>query len=283
MVLIHASKHRLFSPLHSLFAYTPRLAWLALFLLAAQYPASLSAQAVGGAQQSAWYMYFGDHPFTKNWTAHLEGQFRREGWGERGEQLLIRPAVDRKIGRGWNAMLGYGYVRNYLAEGGRFSSPIASGPQPEHRIFQELRWKHNLIGSGPKAVTLVHRMRAEQRFNGTATQGQGTVAWSYSERARYRMTAGIPFRWNTSGVRPDGATVYDEVLVNFGPHGTTRALNQNRAYGALNWGLTKSSRLEVGYLHQYTPVPSGVVDVHNHVFQVSLFSTLPLKKIFGRN
>lgn len=269
--------------LNLVFLSRPRFALLALLLLAPFLCASLSAQAVGGAQQSAWYMYFGDHPFTKNWTAHLEGQFRREGWGERGEQLLLRPAVDRKIGRGWNAMLGYGYIRNYLAEGGRFSSPLASGPQPEHRIFQELRFKHNLIGSGPKAVSLVHRMRAEQRFNGTAVVGQGTVAWSYSERARYRLTAGIPFRWDTKGIRPDGATVYDEVLVNFGPHGTNRILNQNRAYGALNWDLTQTSRLEIGYLHQYTPVPSGVVDVHNHVFQVSIFSTLPLKKLFTRN
>ena len=254
-----------------------------LLLLSAVFHPSLRAQATGGAQQSAWYMYFGDHPITANWTAHLEGQFRREGWGERGEQLLIRPAIDRKIGRGWNAMLGYGYVRNYLAEGGRFASPIASGPQPEHRIFQELRWKHNLIGSGPKAVTLVHRMRAEERFNGTAVVGQGTVGWSYSERARYRLTASVPFRWNTAGIRPDSVTVYDEVLMNFGPHGTSRVLNQNRAYGALAWGLTKTSRLEVGYLHQYTPVPSGVVDVHNNVFQVSIFSVLPFRKLFGRD
>ena len=179
-------------------------------------------------------------------------------------------------------MLGYGYIRNYLAEGGRFSSPIATGPQPEHRIFQELRFKHNLIGSGPKAVTLVHRMRAEQRFNGTATTSQGTVAWNYSERARYRLTAGIPFRWNTAGARPDSLTIYDEVLVNFGPHGTSRILNQNRAYGALGWGLTKTAKLEIGYLHQYTPVPSGVVGVHNNCLQVSLFSTLPLQRLFGR-
>lgn len=261
----------------------PRVVSSVLFLFATQICASAYAQAVGGAQQSAWYMYFGDHPFTKNWTAHAEGQFRREGWGERSEQLLIRPAIDRKIGRGWNAMLGYGYVRNYLAEGGRYGSPIASGPQPEHRIFQELRWKHNLIGSGPEAVNLVHRLRAEQRFLGTSVKGQGTVAWNYTERARYRITANVPFRWNTAGLRPDGAAVYNEVLVNFGPHGTRNALSQNRAYGALNWGLTPTSRLEVGYMHQYTPVPNGVVDVHNHVFSVSLFSTLPVKKMFRRN
>ncbi len=269
--------------LHLPWTALPRAAGFVLLLFASQICASAAAQAVGGAQQSAWYMYFGDHAITKNWTAHAEGQFRREGWGERGEQLLLRPAIDRKIGHGWNAMLGYGYIRNSLAEGGRFSSPIASGAQPEHRIFQELRWKHNLIGSGPKAVTLVHRMRAEQRFNATAVKSQGTVVWSYSERARYRLTASVPFRWSTVGIRPDCVTVYDEVLVNFGPHGTSRILNQNRTYGALNWGLTPTSRLEVGYMHQYTPVPSGVVDVHNQVFSVSLFSTLPVKKMFRLN
>ena len=56
-----------------------------------------------------------------------------------------------------------------------------------------------LFGTGEKAVKLSHRLRAEQRWNGVSTLGVGTTDWEFAERARYRLTADIPFRWNTAG------------------------------------------------------------------------------------
>ncbi len=46
-----------------------------------------------GAERSTWYMYFGDHPLTRSWGVHLEGQYRRQGIGQRWEQLLVRPGL----------------------------------------------------------------------------------------------------------------------------------------------------------------------------------------------
>ncbi|MGI4830835.1 MAG: DUF2490 domain-containing protein [Janthinobacterium lividum] len=243
--------------------------------------AAQSSDPSGGATKSAWYMYFGNHPVTNNWSIHLEGQYRREGVGQRWEQLLVRPGVERKLGHGMTALVAYTYLRDYPFEGGSLGETTTTGPQPEHRILEEFKWKHPLIGSGKQAITLTHRFRAEQRFEGTSTTDVGTTQWDFAERARYRLTANIPFRWNTGGIRPDYASVYDEVFVNFGPHGTDNALNQNRVYSAMGWNLSQHSQLEIGYMEQYSPVPNGIVNVHNHALQVTIYSTAPLKKLFG--
>ncbi len=252
---------------------------LASFLCLLQRPLhAQSTDPVGGATRSAWYMYFGDHPTSEHWGIHLEGQIRREDLGQRWEQLLLRPGVTYKPGRGFTTLFAYTYLRGYPFEGGSLGDPTTTGPQPEHRILEELKFKHRLLGEGEKAVTLSHRFRAEQRWTGTSTLGIGTTDWEFAERARYRLTADIPFRWKTSGTLPDYTSVYNELFVNFGPHGTSNALDQDRTYGALGWNLDRNWQLEVGYMYQYQPLPNGIVGVANQTFQVTINSSAPFRR-----
>ena len=247
---------------------------------------SLGAQEAeprGGATRSTWLMYFGEHPVSTNWSLQMEGQYRRQGLGERWEQLLIRPGVGRKIGHGMSVLVAYTYLRGYPLEGGSLGDATTTGPQPEHRVLEEFKVKHSILGSGEKAVTLSHRFRAEQRFEGTATIGAGATQWDFAERARYRLTGNVPFRWNTHGARPDYASVYDEIFVNFGPHGGDHALNQNRTYGAVGWNLGEDWQMELGYMHQYNPTPTGIVDTHNDALQITVNSTASVRKLFKRN
>lgn len=236
------------------------------------------AKPQGGAEQSAWYMYFGDHPVSPNWDLHLEGQYRREGLGQRWEQLLVRPGVQRHFAHGLSALVAYTYLRDYPYEGGTLGEPTTTGPQPEHRILEQLQVEHPLLGAGERAIKLEHRFRLEQRFEGTATEGVGVTDWEFAERARYRLTANVPFRWDTRGPRPDYASVYNEVFANFGPHAGTNALNQDRTYGALGWKLGDAFTAEVGYLYQYSPLPNGVVGVMNHALQVTINSKAPFRR-----
>lgn len=221
-------------------------------------------------------MYFGDHPVSPNWGIHLEGQWRRQGFGEKWEYLLLRPGVSYDLGRGMSVMLAYTYLRTYPFEEGSFGDPDVTGPQPEHRILQEFKYKHNLIGSGEKAVTLAHRFRTEQRFQGSSRAGIGTYDWDFTQRFRYRLEANIPF--GADGALPDYASLYNEVFVNFGPHGYDGYFNQNRAYGAVGWDLGDWFQVEVGYLHQHLPVPNGAVGVNNHALQVSINSNAPFRR-----
>lgn len=235
-------------------------------------------QPSGGAERSAWFLYFGDHPFTEHWGVHLEEQYRRQGLGQRWEQLLIRPGIDYKIGHGFTTLLAYTYLRGYPFAGGSLGEASTTGPQPEHRALEELKYTHRLLGEGEKAVELSHRFRAEQRWMGVSTIGVGTTDWEFAERARYRLTADVPFRWPTHGALPDYASVYNEVFVNFGPHGGHNALDQNRTYGALGWGFKQDWQLEVGYMYEYQPTPSGIIGESNHTLQITINSTAPFRR-----
>lgn len=240
--------------------------------------AAQAAKPMGGAERGTWFMYFGDHPYTEHWGVHLEGQYRRQGLGQRWEQLLIRPGIDYKLSHGFSTLLAYTYLRSYPFEGGSLGYLTTTGPQPEHRILEELKYTHRLLGEGEKAVKLSHRFRAEQRWQGTSTAGAGTSDWEFAERARYRLTADVPFRWKTMGARPDYASVYDEIFVNFGPHGENNALDRNRTYGAVGWDLNKDWQVEVGYLYQYQPVPNGIVGEQSHALQITITSTAPFRR-----
>lgn len=228
--------------------------------------ASAGAQAVSPADRSGWYMYFGDHPFSQNWGVHLEGQWRRAGLISRWEQLVIRPGVEHELGHGFSTMLAYTYLRDYPQQ-------AYSVAQPEHRILEELQYKHKLQG-----VKLAHRFRLEQRFEGTAKPGEGVTGWDFGERTRYRLTADVPLPAHRRGVLPDYVSLYNELFVRFGLHGGARAFDQNRTYGALGWNLGPEFQLELGYLHQYLPVSNGVVAEHNHALQVTINSTAPFRR-----
>ena len=232
---------------------------------------SMEAQAAapqGGAARSSWLIYFGNHPVSERWSVPFQVQYRRTGIGQRWEQLLVKPGVELKLGEGFSALLAYSYFRQYPFEGGSLGNPSTPGPQPEHSVEEEIDYKQPIIVRGENAIKLTHFVRLQQRFVGTSSAGIGTMSWRFAEFARYRLTA-------------DYGSVYDEVFTNVGPH-AQRALALNRTYGAFGWQMGRDWQLELGYLHQYSPVPNGVVGVDDDAFQITINSVAPLKRLVRR-
>jgi Protein of unknown function (DUF2490) len=241
-----------------------------------------STPPLRGAEKSSWYMYFGDHPFTKNCGVHLETQYRAQGVGQDPTQLLVRPGIVRFLPKNIVVSLLYANVRDYPFQGGPLADLRRTGPQQEHRLAEEFRWTHTLANYSGKRATAQHRFRLEQRWFGQSSEGQGVYDWHFAERVRYRIYTPFPLPFNTKNAWPDYVAAYNEILVRFGPHGGTSAIDQNRTYGAIGWNLSSEFNLEVGYLHQYLPRSNGFVGEHNNAFQFSISSTAPLKKLFGR-
>ena len=241
-----------------------------------------SAPPLHGAEKSSWYMYFGDHPITKNYGVHLETQYRAQGVGQEPTQFFVRPGFVRFYPHSIVVSLLYAYVLDFPFEGGPLADPRRTGVQPEQRLAEEFRWTHTLARYSGKRATLQHRARLEQRWLGQSSKDVGVYDWHFAERFRYRVYAQFPLPFNTKGARPDYVAAYDEILLRFGPHSGTSTIDQNRTYGAFGWKLSPEFNLEVGYLHQYFPRPNGYVGEHNNAFQLSIASTAPLRKLFGR-
>ncbi len=228
-----------------------------------------SGQRFSDSNLNGWYMYFGDHPISPKWGAHLEGQWRRNGIINRWQQLLLRPAINYELSP--SAMLtgGYAYVKSFP-----YGDFPARNVVPEHRIFQQLLLKQK-IGR----VDLQHRYRLEQRFIGQVLEsvsGPTVVdSWRYQNRFRYSLKAAVPL----SGSKESKwyLAFYDEVFLNFAPNSGASVFDQNRAYAAFGRKLSRTEKIEVGYMNQTLIQRSGLIQEYNHTLQVAVSSVAPFR------
>lgn len=210
-------------------------------------------------------MYFGDHPVSKHWGVHLEGQARRATYVSSWQQYLLRPGVNYSFTP--NIMATFGYAFAYSYPYGDY--PTTRHSFPEHRIFEQL-----LIRNKIKKIAFQHRLRNEQRYVEVRSTGSlPTEQWQFRQRFRYMLRGDIPLPNKRLYLG-----IYDEVFLNYGANHGMRTFDQNRAYGALGIKLSKFEKFEVGYMHQYVAQRNGLITENNHTLQFALFSNRPFGK-----
>src|SRR4029077_9242222 len=155
------------------------------------------------------------------------------------ELFFLRPGFRREFSHGISGLITYAYFLKYSA------ITNTSRALPEHRISEDLQWRLPFVGEGVKRVTLTHRLRLEQRFEGQENNSDHNDLWNYAERFRYRLAANVSLPGNTDGLRPDYVSIYNEVFVNFGPHSAKQRLDQNISSGVLGWTLTSHLQFEI--------------------------------------
>jgi hypothetical protein len=248
----------------------PRAAVLLAVLLAGP-AAALEPARLRAHQQNAWYNYFGNHAVSQRWGLHLEGQWRREGVGQRWMQLLLRQGVDFRLNQTVTLSGGYAYIKTHRY--GRFPLPAAF---PEHRFWQTASLRHRAGGG----IGLLHRLRLEQRYMGEmetpAGEAPRRVGWRYENRFRYMLRADFPLTRKND--RPDWyVATYNETFVNFG-RGARTFFDQNRAYLALGKTVNGTTRVEVGYMNQLVNRVNGRIHEVNHTLMLSVFSSLQFRR-----
>ena len=210
-------------------------------------------------------MYFGDHPVTKRWGVHLEGQVRRTSYVSGWQQYLLRPGVNYKFTPNIMGTVGYGFAYSYPYG----DYPSAKRSFPEHRYWEQILVRNKLGGLGVQ-----NRLRLEQRMIRIYPAGSASHAdWQWRQRFRYMLRGDVPLPNKRLYLG-----LYDEVFLNFGANRGTRTLDQNRAYGALGIKLSKFEKFEFGYMYQYLPQRNGLIIEHNHTLQFALFSVRPFTR-----
>lgn len=246
-----------------------RVAFLFCLFIITQ-PALYAQDArVHARNTNAWFMYFGNHKFSEKLGLHAELQWRRSDWFSEHQQLLLRTGLDVYFKNSNSRFtIGYAFIRTYPY--GDFAVPNAF---PEHRTWQQLLASQKL-----GKINLSHRYRLEQRWIGNANTGEFENG-RYENRMRYMAKATINL---TSGEKPVFFAAYDEIFVNFGKDVAYNLFDQNRLYGAVGFTLSKSMKLEVGYLYQLvqlrsldlTTTPKNRIE-DNHTLQFGLFVNFP--------
>lgn len=214
-------------------------------------------------QPHGWYNYFGDHPIgDSRWGLHLEGQWRRHDVVLRGQQLLLRPAINFDVNKNLQLSAGYALARSY-----RYGeAPIAAG-NDEHRI-----WQQALLRYPQGKLRWSTRIRFEERFLERIGREPHQDKYRHENRLRLMQQVRIPLQGKTY------VTAYNEYWTYVKPYVSRSSFDQNRAYAAVGWQLNPHWRVETGYMHQAILQRSGSVLESNHTVMVSLFSSAPFGK-----
>lgn len=168
-------------------------------------------------------------------------------------QLLLRPALGFKLGRGVSLWQGYGWTPSFDPE---FRS--------EHRIWQQVLVEKRF--ENLRNLSISSRTRFETRRIADA-DGE-------SFRIRSQFRAMLPI-----GQTPWSLVTHVEPFVNLNTvgNGPRSGFNQSRVFVGINRKITPSLNAEIGYLNQYVNVPGSSRDRMNHVIlaTVNFVPTFP--------
>lgn len=218
---------------------------------------------------NAWFIYNGDHKFSKKWGVHLEAQFRRNEVIVKPQQLLLRAGINYHLNDFGFLTAGYCFVTTYPY--GAFASKSIFG---ENRIWEQLQLK-NQLGKFEN----INRYRLEQRFVNTPVLINSSYQAGdaiYSNRFRYFSRFSIPLKGNEIIDKSFYISVYDEFFIAFGKNVGFNIFDQNRVFVGMGYKIQKLGRLEIGYLNQLIFKSDGIKVENNHTLQVGLFSNINL-------
>lgn len=201
---------------------TPRL--VVLLFVFASFCVSAQQSSLGN-----WLMYIGNKKIDEHWNWHHEVQYRNYNAIGDLEQLLLRTGLgytpkNSEI----NFLLGYGYIlsENYVGQGNVKESVH------EHRVFQQLVTKQLWWGR----TTASHRYRFEQRW----------VGENFKSRFRYMLSLRFPIAVSFIDKEKLYFSAYNEIFLNT----KNKIFDRNRVYGGVGLRLSKSLRVEAGYMTQ---------------------------------
>jgi hypothetical protein len=132
--------------------------------------------------------------------------------------------------------------------------PASGGTTIEQRVYGQYTWNGPIAGG-----TLALRTRVESRFiednSGPLGRFRQQVRFSHAVRKGSRLSV----------------VAYDEFFVHVNnTTRTARGVDQNRAFAGISVNLPRSTRIETGYLNQFSPGHRGAPDRVNHVLSSAL-------------
>jgi hypothetical protein len=209
---------------------------------------------------SGWGALIHTQRFSEHWGASFDAQFRSANKYDYLRNILLRPSVNYYFDNNKVAALGYAYN----ATNGRDADGEHTF-RPESRIWEQLIVNQKL----DKATILQHRFRLEQRFVGNTTLRNDQ---HFSQRLRYFARAVIPFRHDTVFTKGPFIGLQNEVFFNVQNKNKVNGslFDQNRAYMAIGYRLSKKMDVEVGYLNQYTKHRESYTI--NNIAQLALYT-----------
>jgi hypothetical protein len=142
---------------------------------------------------------------------------------------------------------------------------------PEYRGEQNITWKQEF-----DKITMNQRFQVEERFFHNANKDGLEPGTNFNWRFRYRLQGEYScWKKETQYLK---VIVYDEIFINAGENIINNTFDQNRIYGALQYGFSKNIAFELGYLNSFQQRSSGVDYYDRDIIRFTLFHKINLHK-----
>lgn len=209
-----------------------------------------------------WAGTFQNYKINKRIGFYFDAQWRSTARLQQMNALLLRPGINFYLSPSFTATAGYAFIPQQRIFSG------VTGYLPEHRVWEQLVFTHKVK---PVHATVSHRLRHEHRVlpryhaedNQLVRDGQ-----RYAGRVRY-FTRGIVAMSRNKDKGPFAA-VQNEIFFHTADGGS---FDQNRAYVAAGYRMSKQFDVELGYMNQYIANVGGV-SANNHILQVATYIRL---------
>ncbi|MFV8368221.1 DUF2490 domain-containing protein [Flavobacterium sp. LB2R40] len=218
-------------------------------------------------QSILWTRYYNQLTLNNKWALHTEFDNRVFLKPVKQNLYVIRIQGRYKINEHFETGIGFTHF-----------SVATQNPQlsydfniPEYRGQQDITWKLNII-----RVTFNQRFQVEERFIHNANKESLLPGTTFSWRFRYRLQADYTF-WKKENQYLK-TILSDEIMFNAGKTILNNTFDQNRVYGAVQYGITKNIAIELGYLNSFQKRSSGVDYFNRDIVRISIFHKLKLQK-----
>jgi len=209
-------------------------------------------------QNSGWLFLMNTTKINNKWGAHLDVQLRTANDWDYLRNFMFRPGVTYYINNKNEVTLGY-----LLNETFTQLKDAADYTTTEHRIWQQYIYKHKI-----STILTSHRFRTEQRF----IERRGTDDL-FSQRFRYFLRFIVPLKKGQENFEKGPfVALQNEVFLNLQNKEELNGhvFDQNRAYAAAGYRLSKKIDLEAGYLNQTSKGLNN--STMNHVIQLAVYT-----------
>jgi hypothetical protein len=242
------------------------LGWIVLFTLLSS-PKVQAQNRVHDHNANLWLMFFGESPINGGpWGLDYDAHIRRSDYGAEWQQVLVQAGGHYKTDK-FSVGGGGGFMETY---------PYGDYPTKhnfsENRIYEQITIPMDALG-----LKWSSRLMLEQRFietYSTAAGGGLNRGTRFENRIRFRLGTQIPLSFLDA--EKYYVTASNEVFINTGADVAYNTFDQNRAYVGLGYKISKSTKVELGFMEQTLQHRDGQVWEHNHTLNLTLRALLPI-------